>query len=293
MAEEIRKLTVAKGYDPRAFTVFAYGGAGPVHAGAVARELDLTTVVVPMADVASLWSAFGAATSDLGVTVELSINETEPFDTRRLMAARETLRERARATLAQTGTEDGAAFAYSAGMRYRAQVNEVWVAIAGTLTSDEDVERLVQQFESEYEALFGQGTGYRAAGIEIAALRCVATIRRPVTFTGSLVVGQGVGAADGEREVFWEEHRAFLPTRVVRGESLSQHTDVIGPTIIELDHTAAVVHPGQRIRRDQFGNLVIRADAAADRGQPLKRPERAGVVTARSAITTQAGDLER
>ncbi len=151
MADEIRKLTVAKGYDPRAFSVFAYGGAGPVHAGAVARELGLTTVVVPMGDVASLWSAFGAATSDLGVTVELSLNEREPFVPDRLATALQTLRKRADAALERAGVDEPerVKFEYSAGMRYRAQVNEVWVSLSGSFAGNEDAERLVVDFEFE------------------------------------------------------------------------------------------------------------------------------------------------
>ena len=76
-----------------------------MHAGAVAAELELPTVVVPMGDVSSLWSTFGAATSDLGVTVEVSINEMEPFDRARLTAALDTLRDRARHALGRAGWE--------------------------------------------------------------------------------------------------------------------------------------------------------------------------------------------
>jgi N-methylhydantoinase A len=251
MAEEIRKLTVAKGYDPRLFTVFAYGGAGPVHAGAVARELGLSTVVVPMAGVASLWSAFGAATSDLGVTVDLSINETEPFDSKRLTNAVERLRGHAREALKDAGDEDDVAFSYLAGMRYRAQVNDVWVPLDAAL----DVRRLTAAFESEYEALFGRGTGYRAAGIEIAALRCVATIARPVVFAGTVADAENESdTGEVERLVYWEEHKGFSPTHAVRGPTPGR---VDGPAIVELANTAIVVHPGQCLSRDSHGNLVL------------------------------------
>jgi N-methylhydantoinase A len=251
MAEEIRKLTVAKGYDPRLFTVFAYGGAGPVHAGAVARELGLSTVVVPMAGVASLWSAFGAATSDLGVTVDLSINETEPFDPRRLVNAVEMLRGRALEALKDAGDEAEVAFSYSAGMRYRAQVNDVWVPLDAAL----EVERLTAAFESEYEVLYGRGTGYRAAGIEIASLRCVATIPRPVEFAGMVAeVENESDTGEVGRLVYWVEHEDFSPTRAVRGSRLGR---VDGPAIVELANTAIVVHPGQCVSRDSNGNLVL------------------------------------
>src|SRR5207249_5957819 len=65
MADLIRKATVQKGYDPRDCVVFAYGGAGPVHAGVYARELGAQGVVVPLGGLCSLWSALGAASADL------------------------------------------------------------------------------------------------------------------------------------------------------------------------------------------------------------------------------------
>jgi N-methylhydantoinase A len=65
MAALIRKVTVQKGYDPRDFVVFAYGGAGPVHAGVYAREVGAQSVIMPLGAICSLWSALGAASADV------------------------------------------------------------------------------------------------------------------------------------------------------------------------------------------------------------------------------------
>ena len=65
MADVIRKVTVEKGYDPRDFVLFAFGGAGPAHAGVFARELGVRKVVVPQRKAASTWCAFGAAAADV------------------------------------------------------------------------------------------------------------------------------------------------------------------------------------------------------------------------------------
>src|ERR1043165_1422621 len=61
MADIIRKVTVEKGHDPRDFVLFAFGGAGPAHAGVFARELGIRKVIVPQRKAASTWCAFGAA----------------------------------------------------------------------------------------------------------------------------------------------------------------------------------------------------------------------------------------
>ena len=65
MADIIRKMTVEKGYDPRDFVLFAFGGAGPVHAGVFGAELGVQKVIVPLREIASTWCAFGAASADI------------------------------------------------------------------------------------------------------------------------------------------------------------------------------------------------------------------------------------
>ena len=65
MADVIRKVTVEKGFDPRDFVLFAFGGAGPAHAGVFARELGVRKVIIPQRKAASTWCAFGAAAADV------------------------------------------------------------------------------------------------------------------------------------------------------------------------------------------------------------------------------------
>ena len=105
MADLIRKVTVQKGYDPRDFVVFAYGGAGPVHAGVYARELGAQSVIVPLGGVCSLWSALGAAAADL-----LHIHETvdilaNPFEPARVNAVFAQLEEQGVAQLREDAVD--------------------------------------------------------------------------------------------------------------------------------------------------------------------------------------------
>jgi N-methylhydantoinase A len=65
MADVIRKVTVEKGFDPRDFVLFAFGGAGPAHAGVFAAELGVKKIIVPQRKAASTWCAFGAAAADV------------------------------------------------------------------------------------------------------------------------------------------------------------------------------------------------------------------------------------
>src|SRR6266481_5013032 len=95
MADIIRKTTVEKGFDPRDFVLFAFGGAGPAHAGVFARELGVQRVVIPQKEIASTWCAFGAASADILHVYEQVDIQTSPFDAARINDALETLERKA------------------------------------------------------------------------------------------------------------------------------------------------------------------------------------------------------
>ena len=135
MADLIRKATVQKGYDPRDCVVFAYGGAGPVHAGVYARELGAQRVVVPLGGVCSLWSALGAASADLLHIYEAVDIQPSPFDPARVMRALRRAGGAGLAQLARDGIDPAQArLARSADIRYKGQINEVEVPVpAGAL----------------------------------------------------------------------------------------------------------------------------------------------------------------
>jgi len=84
MADIIRKMTVEKGRDPREFVLFAFGGAGPVHAGVFGAELGVRKVIVPLREIASTWCAFGAAAADILHVYEQVDIQAGPFDAARV-----------------------------------------------------------------------------------------------------------------------------------------------------------------------------------------------------------------
>ncbi|MGH8738967.1 MAG: hydantoinase/oxoprolinase family protein, partial [Burkholderiales bacterium] len=79
MADIIRKMTVEKGFDPREFTLFAFGGAGPAHAGVFGAELGVKKIIVPQKEIASTWCAFGAASADMLHVHEHTDIQASPF----------------------------------------------------------------------------------------------------------------------------------------------------------------------------------------------------------------------
>src|SRR6188508_988375 len=100
MADVIRKVTVEKGFDPRDFVLFAFGGAGPAHAGVFAQELGVRKIVIPQRKAASTWCAFGAAAADVLHIFEHSEIMVTPVPARRINAILDGLQQKASATMA-------------------------------------------------------------------------------------------------------------------------------------------------------------------------------------------------
>jgi len=265
MADLIRKVTVHKGYDPRDFTVFAYGGAGPVHAGVYARELGAQSLIVPLGGVCSLWSALGAATADLLHIYETVDILASPFDPRRVTERFAELERQGLDQLERDGiAAETARIARSADMRYKGQINEVEVAVPAGELDQAVLAELAADFHRRYEALYGAGAGFREARVEIVTYRVRTTAVsakpaiRPARERGATPADD---ARAGARPVYWAELGDFELTPVWWGERLVAGNRVTGPAIIQVPDTTIVVHPGQAARIDAYGNVLVNLTA--------------------------------
>ena len=130
MSDIIRKMTVEKGFDPRDFVLFAFGGAGPTHAGVFAYELGVQRVIVPQKEIASSWCAFGAASADILHVYEQVDIQASPFDAARVNRALDALERKADAQMEHDGiAARRRRFQFSLDMRHRGQINEVEVPL--------------------------------------------------------------------------------------------------------------------------------------------------------------------
>jgi N-methylhydantoinase A len=261
MADLIRKATVQKGYDPRDCVVFAYGGAGPVHAGVYARELGAQRVVVPLGGVCSLWSALGAASADLLHIYEAVDIQPSPFDPARVMARFGELEERGLAQVRADGIDPAQArLARSADVRYKGQINEVEVPLAAGRLDEGALAQLVSDFHRRYETVYGQGAGFHEARVEIVTYRVRATAISPKPLIVAAPEGDREPAADARaqaRPVYWSELGDFDTTAVFLGDRLRPGNVIAGPAIIQVPDTTIVVHPFQTARVDPYGNVLI------------------------------------
>ncbi|HIF11148.1 MAG TPA: hydantoinase/oxoprolinase family protein, partial [Sneathiellales bacterium] len=172
MADLIRKMTIQKGLDPRDFVLFAFGGAGPMHASVFAFELGLQKVVIPQKKMASTWCAFGAASADIRHIHEHVDIMVSPFDAGQLSQALESLKERTSEQLLREGVaESDQTFAYSIDMRHKGQINEVEVPVEGLNIASHDLDALHDSFYARYEQIYGKGSSFRGAKLEVVTFR--------------------------------------------------------------------------------------------------------------------------
>jgi N-methylhydantoinase A len=264
MADLIRKVTVQKGYDPRDFAVFAYGGAGPVHAGVYARELGAQGVVVPLGGVCSLWSALGAASADLLHIHETVDIQASPLDPARVNARFADLEARGIAQLREDEVDpERARITRSADMRYLGQINEVEVPVPAGALEPPVLEQVIADFHRRYETLYGAGAGFREARVEIVTYRvrtAAASTKpalRPAPERGARPPAEACARA---RSVYWAEVGDFETTPVYWGEKLLPGNLIAGPAVVQVPDTTIVVHPGQTGRLDPYGNVLIDLD---------------------------------
>jgi len=261
MADIIRKMTVEKGYDPRDFVLFAFGGAGPVHAGVFGAELGVRKVIVPLREIASTWCAFGAAAADVLHVYEQVDIQASPFDAARVNQVLAALQARAEGEMGKDGIAKARRkFAFSIDMRHRGQINEVEVMLPEGRLAGDFWEPLRARFYARYEQLYGRGSSYRGARLEIVTLRVRATAatprpKLPKARQRSAVVPREAKRA--MRDIYWAEPKRLIRTPVYEGAALRPGNRVKGPCVIETAQTNVVVHPGRTVRVDAYGNFEI------------------------------------
>jgi N-methylhydantoinase A len=257
MADLMRQMTVQRGLDPRDFVVYAYGGGGPAHAVSYARELGCRTVVVPLGSVASTWSALGIQSADLLHVYEKAELLIAPFDHERINAIFADLEATGRAQLREDGIADDAMrFSRFADMKFRLQIHRVEVPVPSGTLKAQDTERLRETFAEQYESLYGKGSAFKEAGMEIGVLRLIAAgiITRPTLSRQKHNPGE---ALTGTREVYWREMKRFVSTPIYNGTKLATRLHITGPAIIEMPETTIVLHPESAGQLDEYGNFVV------------------------------------
>jgi N-methylhydantoinase A len=258
MADVIRKVTVEKGFDPRDFVLFAFGGAGPAHAGVFAAELGVKKVIVPQRKAASTWCAFGAAAADVLHIFEHTEIMSTPVDAARINKAILFLEDKAKQLMTDEGIAAGRQrFEFSLDVRHKGQINEVEVLLPWTRVPARYEAQLRKAFVDRYEKLYGRGSALAGAQLEVVVCRLRA---RALTPRPRLVKAKKLSAKipkEAVRKPRTIQWASAKKTAVYDGDRLAVGNVIRGPAIVETSDTTVVVQPGRRLRVDALGNFEI------------------------------------
>ena len=256
MVSAIKHISVAKGYDPRDFTLVAYGGAGPMHGAFIADELEIAQVLVPVGpgNFAALGSLISDVKQDFVRTRTLILRRLPSFAA--IAEVFEELEAESRRSLESEGVATGDFSARRAlGMRYLGQSWEIDVEIPPEMATVEDLEAA---FHETHERRFG----HRNDGeTEVVSFRLTGIGRSGKPSFGAWNADGDLDAARLEtRPVFFD--RRFHDTPVLDRARLPGGAALSGPVIVEEDGSTTVVPPGWGLRVLEMGELMLkRGDA--------------------------------
>jgi N-methylhydantoinase A len=260
-ADAVRHVVVNNGYDPRDFVLYSYGGAGPVHCAHYARDLGCKEVLVPLGPTASAFSAFGLAAADVVVALERSAPAQAPVPAATVNEIYEQLEAEAKARIEQQELVFASVeFNRELDVRYSAQMAEVSTPVAGGVLDEDGVTDIIGAFERRYEEIYGEGTGFSAAGFEFITYRIRAIGRltaRPELPEVEAADSAAPPPVKGRRRINVEPSRGWEEADVYDYRVLKTGHVIDGPALVEAITTTVVV-PGDAVGRvDNLGNLAI------------------------------------
>jgi N-methylhydantoinase A len=245
MVNALHLISVQRGYDPRDFLLVGFGGAGPVHANAIARDAEMPTLVIPPSP--GIFSATGLLTTDLKrdatVTVMKLLDELDPAE---IETAFGELERAGRDELESDGTAPARIeLVRHLDMRYIGQSYELTIP---------DGEGLLERFHAEHDRAYG----FAAPGepVEIVSVR-VTSIGRIEKPPPRRVARTSRPEPKECRKVFFGEVGGYINCAIYDRGTLGAGSRLHGPAVIEELDSTTVVHPGFTVRVDDVGNLVI------------------------------------
>ena len=251
MVQSIYAITIEKGLDPREFSLIAFGGAGPMHACNIAKELNIPEVIIPRYP--GLGSAFGLTVADIRID---EINSYpcyfDDLEMEKLNKFFTSLEDKAINHLRNENYCKDFILTRTVDMRYIGQNFEISVPLPNGKLKDSDRKIILRNFANEYRKKFGQ---FRNEPIEIITLRV--NVMGPSKMVGlsSIQSGDSQGALIDHREVIFSGKKISCP--IFKGDLLQAGTSIEGPAIIEKMDSTVIVELKQKCIVDIFGNLLI------------------------------------
>lgn len=258
MSYAVKGVTTERGLDAGSFALVAYGGAGPLHATAVARELGIRSVIIPRAP--GHFSAFGMLFSDLRYDfVRTWFISLEDLDFGAFEAVYRELEQEGRKAIAGSSIAPNSVVVQRAlDMRYVGQEHSVTVEIPHEHFASQDRAAIKALFDTVHAQRYGTSAPSEPA--EIASLRT--TVTGIVEKLGLEQIARGsetpsAEARTGTRRAYFEDAGGFVDTPTFARTELRAGNRIQGPALIEEHASTTVILPNDSVEVDAIGNLVI------------------------------------
>lgn len=254
MVRAIKSVSVERGRDPAEFVLMVFGGAGPIHAAGVARELGIKRVVVPPAP--GVFSAFGLLRADVEQHAARTIlTSSSDLDLAALNAVFAQMRAELTGILVDEGyTADAVSVTAHVDMRYRGQSSEITVSLQQFPVTEAEVRLAEQRFEEEFERTYGHRGQSKA--FELVTARLIASVARHADASGGWADDRPVTGAAAQRSLYFGQDHGQVSTPVIGRADLTPQPRS-GPLVVHEYDTSVIVPPGCSASLDSHGNIVI------------------------------------
>lgn len=261
MARALRVVSVQRGYDPRDYALVPFGGAGPLHSSRLARELGISTVLVP--ETPGAQSAVGLLMTDIKTDfMRTHIVPVSPQEAGALADAFADLERQAEAWFDEEGVADGdRRLVRRAELRYHGQNFELPVELAAGDVTAGTVQEMLRSFDRAHERVYGYFQ--EDAPVEAVTFRVEASGVTPqVALHTDADHGEDPSEAlVGKRDMYTDATLGFQSSPVYDRTLLRPGNTVSGPAIVEQMDTTTVLLPGDTCRVDSYGNLKTQIGA--------------------------------
>lgn len=254
LVRAIKKVTIERGYNPENFVLVAFGGAGPLHAAELMRELNISKVLIPKNP--GLLAAYGLLTEDIKKdfikTRVMNLDETNYSSINEVF---EELEKQAVDWFESEGiTKNQRIIKKSLDMRYKGQNYEIEVDYSRDIITD--ISLLKNAFNEKYKRLYGYSSDDDIQIVNFC-LTAIGLINPPYTKKGALQSEDSTKAIIGERNIYLKDINNTINCKIYDRELLSPGNMIYGPAIIEQLDSTTIILPNQKGKVDEYYNIII------------------------------------
>ncbi|MHC4695616.1 MAG: hydantoinase/oxoprolinase family protein [Planctomycetota bacterium] len=259
MAQGVREISIKRGFDPREFPLVAAGGAGPLHACMICKELEIPMFIVPRES--SIFCAAGMLMSDLQHDFVCSyVSVFDDIDWGKLGTVIDEMVSEGTALLAEESIPIGdREFFVSLDCRYVKQYHEVSFPVRIEAVRDAEAEAIAALFHAEHNRMYGYSLEGESTSIELinVRVRAIGVTEKP-SYAEEPYAGMDAGTAlKGERGIYIPEDEGFANVPVYDGHKTRHGNHITGPALVEQENTTLVLTSSYDCLCDAFGSFVV------------------------------------